>query len=101
MAPPTHRARVFCHQIAPLCQAANKAILQEEERSVLLWDAILVGDYGVDKSKTATKGKRSCKRLRRSPCHQVRDAHLMVKDNTEIAFFYLSEMAQSLRVVSI
>lgn len=95
VASPTHRAHVFCHQLAPLCKAANKAILLEEERSVLLWDAVLVGDYGVDKSKLKRKGKRSCKRLRRSPCHQVRDAHRMVKDNTEIAFFYLSEMAHA------
>lgn len=92
---PTHRAQVLCHQIAPLCKAAQRAILLDEARSVGLWDAVLVGDYGVDKSKTQSKGQRSCKRLRRSPCHQVRDAHKMVKDNTEICFFYLSEMVHA------
>jgi len=36
--------------------------------------------------------RRHSKRLRRSPVQRVRDAHQLMKDNTEIAFFYLSEM---------
>ena len=97
-APPTHRANVLCHQIAILCRDARKMIL-EDERSVALWGAVLAGDYGIgDKSQSGNhqkKQRRSCKRLRRSPCHQVRDAHKLMKDNTEIAFFYLSELAHA------
>jgi len=39
-----------------------------------------------------SNSRRQSARLRRSPVQQVRDAHLRMKDNTEIAFFYLSEM---------
>ena len=122
VAPPTHRANVLCNQIAILCKDAQKEILQDE-RSVALWGAVLVGDYGIggDNSNKSNTGKRcnalssdspkksasrkrkqqqppqrrSCQRLRRSPCHQVRDAHKLMKDNTEIAFFYLSELAHT------
>ena len=31
----------------------------------------------------------------RGPIHRVRDAHCLIKDNTEIAYFYLSEMTNS------
>lgn len=95
VAPPTHRANILCHHIAPLCQAARKVVL-DSERSIALWDAVLVGDYGINqKLNSGSQERRSCKRLRRSPCHQVRDAHRLLKDNTEIAFFYLSELAHS------
>lgn len=93
VAPPTHRANILCHRVAILCQAARKTIL-EDERSVSLWGAVLTGDYGIDRSASVDqKQRRSCKRLRRSPCHQVRDAHKRMIDNTEISFFYLSELA--------
>ena len=39
-----------------------------------------------------SRRRRHSKRLKRSPIHKVRDAHQLMKDNTEIAFFYLSEM---------
>lgn len=88
-------AEVLCHKIAPLCKAAHRVMFQEE-RSVTLWDAVLAGDYGVDTYLAdKNKGTRSSKRLRRSPCHKVRDAHQRLKDNTELAFFYLSEMTHA------
>jgi hypothetical protein len=88
-------AGILCHKIAPLCKAAHRVMFQEE-RSVALWDAILAGDYGVDTYLAdMNKGSRSCKRLRRSPCHKVRDAHQRLTDNTELAYFYLSEMAHA------
>jgi len=39
-----------------------------------------------------TRRRRHSKRLKRSPIDQVKDAHRRVIDNTEIAYFYLSEM---------
>jgi hypothetical protein len=99
VAAPTHRATVLCHQFAPLCKAAQRAIL-EEERSVTLWDIILKEDYGVEDSSSIQKSgvkRRACKRLRRSPVDRVRDAHVLIQDNTEIAFFYLSEMVNASR----
>jgi hypothetical protein len=86
----TQRTRVLCHQIAPLCKAASKTLL-EGERSSSLWEMVLKEDYGVDLAEN-TSTRRACKRLRRSPVHRVRDAHLLIKDNTEISFFFLSEM---------
>jgi len=95
VAAPTRRASVLCHQIAPLCKAACRAIL-EEERSVALWDTVLKEDYGVsDGTHVKNSTRRACKRLRRSPVHRVRDAHILIQDNTEIAFFYLSEMVNA------
>jgi Ankyrin repeat len=61
-------------------------------------------DYGVlasavgqpDSSKThgppSKRQRRSCSRLRRTSVQCVRDAHRLMNDNTEIAYFYLSEM---------
>ena len=92
VAPPTERASFFCHKIAPLCKPSYEAIL-EEERSVVLWDLVLAGDYGVDNGKRKATQRRSCKRLRRSPVDQVRDAHKLLKDNTEIAYYYLWELS--------
>jgi hypothetical protein len=46
VAAPTHRATVLCHQLAPLCKAARRAIL-EEDSSITLWDTVLREDYGV------------------------------------------------------
>jgi hypothetical protein len=97
VAAPTHRATVLCHQLAPLSKAARRTIL-EEESSITLWDTILREDYGVtDSSCSQASGvkRRACKRLRRSPVDRVRDAHILIQDNTEIAFFYLSEMVNA------
>jgi len=89
VAAPTRRAGVLCHQIA------RRAIL-EEERSVALWDTVLKEDYGISGGAQGKSSKRrACKRLHRSPVHRVRDAHLLIKNNTEIAFSYLSEMANA------
>ena len=138
VAPPTHRAAVLCHQIAPLCRAAYHKILEEStsssssletegvasqdesagfSTSSLLWDAVLQEDYGVHEEEATQlqntnhhrskrrcssritqlqeRPRRACKRLRRSPVHRVRDAHLLIKDHTEIAFYYLTEMTNS------
>jgi hypothetical protein len=97
VAAPTHRATVLCHQLAPLSKAARRAIL-EEDSSITLWDTVLREDYGVaDISTNHASGvtRRACKRLRRSPVDRVRDAHILIQDNTEIAFFYLSEMVNA------
>jgi len=96
--PPTERAAFFCHKIAPLCRASYKAILVQDEKSGSgLWDLVLQGDYGVNKEKElrATARRRSCKRLKRSPVYQVRDAHKLMIDNTELAYFYLWELSCS------
>lgn len=106
VAAPTNRATVLCHAIAPLCKAAYEKILQSHDDfttpTSLLWDIVLTEDYG-NSSLTGTNRKsnnqyieqhdrRECKRLRRSAIHRVRDAHRLISDNTEIAYFYLSEM---------
>ena len=116
-APPTLRAAVCCHQLAVLCQRAKQVLLCESSIRVAhsstspsqlhqqqhtlhqsssiaccasatsLWETILQGDYGVNRSTTsigrtrdgrratATTTRRSCKRLKRSPVERVRDAH--------------------------
>jgi len=65
----------------------------EEEKSVGLWDLVLRGDYGIEKSKHEIQ--RSSKRLKRSPAHQVRDAHKLMIDNTEIAYSALWDLRYS------
>lgn len=94
---PTYRAKFLCMSIAPLSKAAHKSII-EEDRSVGLWDLVLIGDYGTENRERRNKGgkeRRSCKRLRRCPVEQVRDAHKVLKDNTEIAYYYLWELSYS------
>jgi hypothetical protein len=98
VAPLTKRAHVLCHDIAPLCRAASRAIL-DEERSVNLWDLVLQGDYGSSNTTTydipmgGGPPKRCCQRLRRSPVHRVRDAQALLQKNTEIAYFFLWELS--------
>jgi hypothetical protein len=94
VAPPTERATVLCHDIAQLCHASYRAVLLEEERS--LWDMVLQEDYGAVVRPDNAK-MRASKRLRRSAVHRVREAHTLIKDNTEIAFYYLSEMTSTSR----
>jgi uncharacterized protein YerC len=86
---PTHRAHVVCHQLIPLCKSAYK-ILSLDTNTI--WDSILRGDYGVMDDTHSRKRKRVSQRLKQSHLQRVRDAHLMLKDNTEIAYFYLTEM---------
>ena len=113
VAAPTNRATVLCHSIAPLCKAAYEKIIQSQECSTstsMLWDIVLTEDYGNASFRSDVVGskrpnnrtsatprneqqdRRECKRLRRSAIHRVRDAHRLISDNTEIAYFYLSEM---------
>jgi hypothetical protein len=91
--PSTHRASFLCHKMAILCKSAQSAIL-DESKSTEIWNAVLHGDYGAANDKKGlSRRRRSCKRLRRSPIVQVRDAHQLMKDNTEIAYFYLWELS--------
>ena len=89
---PTHRARVVCHQLSPLCHRAHSTLSLETHA---IWDAILTTDYGVTDGNHSTKRKRVSSRLQQSHLQRVRDAHLMIKDNTEIAYFYLTEMCMT------
>lgn len=95
VAAPTHRATILCHRLAPLCKAAHRTLLQDDETAATLWDTVLTDDYGVLSSKHHGNTCRASKRLRRSPVHRVRDAHRLINDNTEIAYFYLAEMVNS------
>lgn len=112
VAAPTNRATILCHSIAPLCKAAYEKILPSHEDNMLdslLWDIVMTEDYGNSTSQSNLVGRkrrnnrnpthqleqhdrRECKRLRRSSIHRIRDAHRLISDNTEIAYFYLSEM---------
>ena len=88
---PTERASLFCHKIAPLCKASYRSILVDDEKSVGLWDLVLKGDYGIVVSKE--EKVRSSKRLKRSPAHNVGDAHRRMIANTELAYSDLWELA--------
>ena len=94
VAGPTHRAHVVCHQLAPLSKSVASILL---DKSFTLWQALLEGDYGV--AQHAVKHNRNTrgasKRRREAPIYRVRDAHLLVKDNTEIAYYYLEELANT------
>lgn len=91
VAPKTARASFLCHTFALLNKAAYKAILLKET-SGSLWELILHGDYGVQtkyqQQCSQERRIRRCKRLRRSSIESVRDAHILLRDNTEIAYFY-------------
>eukprot|EP00980_Cylindrotheca_fusiformis_P008922 scaffold1900_cov123-Cylindrotheca_fusiformis.AAC.48 len=93
VASPTERTSLLCHKVALLNKASYKSIL-EEEKSVLLWDLVLAGDYGIHPNKQEST-RRQSKRLKRCPVDQVRDAHKLLRDNTEIAYFYLWELSSS------
>jgi hypothetical protein len=93
VAPPTHRAAVICHQLAPLCSSCSRKLLDEQHS--LLWDVVLKEDYGVTDESHSKSTRRSCKRLRRSSLQRVMESHKLIKDNSEIAYFYLSEMVNS------
>jgi hypothetical protein len=98
--PSMYRASFLCHTIAILCKSSHEAIL-DETKSSQIWNAILHGDYGVDNyTNDHRRSRRSCKRLRRSPMDQVRDAHMLMKDNTEIAYYYLCELSSSSNISS-
>ena len=97
---PTERAAFFCRTISPLCRSAYHKILVDEATSKNLWSLVLAKDYGVEDKKISSKSlkrtfsgrtthqsqeRRSCARLRRSPLDQVRDAHRLMRDNSEIS----------------
>ncbi|GAX24300.1 hypothetical protein FisN_4Lh412 [Fistulifera solaris] len=88
LAPPTHRAGSIC-QIALLCKAAQDELLKKEERQI--WEILLQQDYG--SAKAEDRARRIPKRLRRSAIYRVQDAHRLMQDNTEIVFYYLSELS--------
>ena len=90
LAPASRRAQVLC-EFSALCKDAYQSILLDEERP--LWDTVSKEDYG--SVMQLESSRRVSKRLRRSPVHRVRDAHKLLKDNTEIAFFYLTEMTNA------
>jgi hypothetical protein len=73
--------------------ASHHAILLDEGKSLGLWGLILTGDYGVVRGER--EKRRSCKRLKRSPADQVKDAHKRLVDNTEIAYYYLWELSSA------
>jgi len=85
----TRRVSFLCHKVAFLCRASHTSIRGNR----LLWEAVLQGDYGV--IQTPKTSRRSCKRLCKSPFEQVREAHRLMKDHTEIAFYYVSELCSS------
>lgn len=93
VAGPTHRAKVILNQLAILCKVSFAAVHSSEA----IWDLVLKEDYGSDDYMEGKKKTRSCKRLRRTPVDRVRDAHKMIIENTEIAFFYLYEMVNGSR----
>jgi hypothetical protein len=93
VAPPTHRAAVLCHQMAPLSRDASQAILREGDA---LWEVVLREDYGVrDYSNTSGGGesRRACKRLRRSVMQRVKGAH-----RKWLSASWLGNMVASLRL---
>lgn len=91
VAGPTYRAQVICHTLAPLSSEASDTLIQH---SRALWDAVLKGDYGAE--ITDGSSRRSSKRLKQEPLQRVRDAHRMVLENTNIAYFYLEELCNSI-----
>lgn len=77
VAPPTHRAAVLCHQMAPLSRDASQAILTKGDA---LWEIVLREDYGVrdyfhQGGSGKTESRRVCQRLRRSVMQRVKSAH--------------------------
>lgn len=92
VAGPTHRTHVICHQLVPLSKHVASTLL---DKSPTLWQALLEGDYGVKEDIKHTANTRRAKRRKESPLLRVKDAHLMIKDNTEIAYFHLEEMSNS------
>ena len=94
VAGPTHRAHVVCHQLAPLSKTVASHLL---EKNVILWQALLEGDYGVAQHQVQhTRNTRGAsKRRREAPVFRVRDSHLLVKDNTDIAYYYLEELTST------
>lgn len=89
VASPTHRALVVT-QLSALNRAAYSMLRSDTE----LWTILLQEDYGGVQSDPSKRPRR-CKRLKRGIVDQVKHAHLRIRDNTEIAYYYLSEMTQS------
>lgn len=98
-AAPTHRASFVCTRLALLSRSSYRSLYNNN----ILWLAILQEDYGALREEDAHKNsqscdgskRRRCSRLAKSPLDQVKEAHRLVKDNTEIAFYYLSELVNA------
>lgn len=98
----TGRAHILCHKITLLCSSIRHSIEFERQE---LWFMIL-NEYKNTKetpknsryTKTETKPSRSSKRLRRNTAkEEVADCHKLLCDRTYIAFYALTEMANSSR----
>eukprot|EP00550_Attheya_septentrionalis_P002050 CAMPEP_0198290594 /NCGR_PEP_ID=MMETSP1449-20131203/8395_1 /TAXON_ID=420275 /ORGANISM="Attheya septentrionalis, Strain CCMP2084" /LENGTH=336 /DNA_ID=CAMNT_0043989109 /DNA_START=115 /DNA_END=1125 /DNA_ORIENTATION=- len=98
VSPPTERVVVLGLQLAPLSRSHWESI--QTKRSGL-WSTLLL-EYQpppppVSSSSSSTP-RRSSKRLRRAGKREVvRDAHLLLRDRTEIAHYAFTEMAHSKR----
>lgn len=88
-AAPTLRATVVCHQLALTCRSGKERLFE----STALWETLLHEDYGAE--VLVSENRRTSKRLRRSPRDRVCDAHRLIQMHTEIAYFHISELAQS------
>lgn len=121
VAPPTHRAAVICHRLALLSRDAASTLLEETSTlwEIISKEDYQVVERDDDPGKKGAS-RRACKRLRRTVLERVRGAHSKfpsqniaseiyipnrmyvfshliyleesIHDNTEIAFFYLTEM---------
>eukprot|EP00978_Attheya_sp_CCMP212_P011141 scaffold27280_cov39-Attheya_sp.AAC.1 len=98
VSPPTERVVVLGLQLAPLSRSHWESI--QTKRSGL-WSTLLL-EYQPPPpqpaSSSSTTTRRSSKRLRRAGMREVvRDAHLLLRDRTEIAHYAFTEMAHSKR----
>lgn len=102
VSPKTLRAHTLCHQLALLCHASYNSLLVDESRNKLLWEIVWNEEYcgGSTRSNSSQRDilappTRSCKRLRRTSLQKVQEAHQLVKNNTELCYFYLSELVNA------
>lgn len=103
VAPPTQRATVICHQLAPLSSASYAAFLSSSKsENSPLWEILLRQDYknavtqaapNSNNNKQVVK-RRESKRLKQSMFQQVQHAHQKIQSNTTAAFHFLAEMSQ-------
>lgn len=98
VAPPTCRATVLCHQIAPLCRAARRTVLPRGDGHSI-WDIVFQQDYESQNEKPSKRRtsspRRKSKRLQqRTSLQRVKLAIESIRRNTDTAFFHLSEMSR-------
>jgi hypothetical protein len=70
----------------------DSRIPDDDEDDIGFWQMVLTEEYGVVRDNAATTSTRSCRRLRRSMRQRVIEAHASVLQNTEFAFFHLTEL---------